>query len=110
MDYKYLTGYTVSFFDYATGVIAKAICCDNVPLRTFIFIPDKCHFFEDNVQEWLVKDIQQIVKWCAGLGYDAKMSYNQKPMISELTSSDSEIPTFMLFPPSINIEITKKQK
>lgn len=109
MNYEHITGSTVNFSDAVTGIIAKAILNDNVPSRTFIFELDKFCFFQDNVQGWLVRDIQKIIDWCLSIGYEAKFSYYQKPMIAEQTSTDCEIPTFMLTNPSIKIEITKQK-
>lgn len=109
MNYEHLTGCAPKFSDTVIGMIAKAILNDSVPSRTFIFELDKFSFFQDNVQGWLVRDIQKIIDWCLSIGYEAKFSYYQKPMIAEQTSTDCEIPTFMLTNPSIKIEITKQK-
>lgn len=108
MNYEHITGSTVNFSDAVTGIIAKAILNDNVPSRIFIFELDKFCFFQDNAQGYLLNDIQKIKDWCLGIGYEAKVSYYDKPMIGEQTTTDCDIPTFMLTNPSIQIEITKK--
>ena len=109
MNYEHITGSTANFSGAVTGIIAKAILNDNVPSRTFIFELDKFCFFQNNVQGYLLNDIQKIKDWCLGIGYEAKVSYYQKPMIAKQMTTDCEIPTFLLTDPSIQIKITKQK-
>ena len=106
---SYSSGISIRFYDYITNIIARLILYGED--TTILDIDsDSFHFFEQG-NRWLLKaDIKRIKEWGEDLGYEVKISYHNKPIFTEESSSDCEISSFRFIPPSIQIEITKKQK
>lgn len=109
MDCKCVLNYSLDFMQILRGWVAMAICDKQIDVSVDIFL-DSLSFYETQVQRELLRDIKSVQEWGRDVGYELSFQYNEKPLISELASTDGILPIFLLKNPTLQIIIKPIKK